>query len=87
MVTAMSQRTIIKVLGLFIYSAKQGVLLKAELERLMLLAIAKGGTCVTIIEDGYSRSQGAHVPETFEGTTAVLESHIADNVISAELKI
>ena len=68
------------VLGLFIHSAKQDVLLKAELKRLMLLAIAKGGTCVTIIEDDYSRSHGAHVPETFEGTTAVLENHIANKL-------
>ena len=63
MFTAMSQRTIIKVLGLFKHSAKRAVLLKAELERLMLLAIAKGGTYVIIIEDDYTRSQGAHVPE------------------------
>ena len=76
-----------KVLGLFIHSAKQDVLLKAELRILMLLAIAKGGTCVTIIEDDYSRSQGAHVPETFEGTTAVLENHIANKVISAASKM
>ena len=61
-VTTMSQRTIMKVLGLFIHSAKQDVLLKAEMKRLVLLAIAKGGTCVTIIEDDYNRSQGAHVP-------------------------
>ena len=64
MFTAMSQRTIIKFLGLFKHSAKQVVLLKAELERFMLLAIAKGGTYVIIIEDDYSQSQGAHVPET-----------------------
>ena len=64
MVTAMSQRTIIKILGLFIHSAKRAVLLKTELERLMLLAIVKDGTYVTIIEDDYSRSQGAHVPES-----------------------
>ena len=65
MVIAMSQRTIIKVIVFFLNSAKQAVLLKAELERLMLLTITKGGTCVTIIEDDYySRSQGAHVPET-----------------------
>ena len=62
--TTMSQRTIIKVLGLFIHSAKWDVLLKAELERLMLLAIVKGGTHVIIIEKGYSRSQGAYVPES-----------------------
>ena len=64
MITAMSQHTMMKVLGLFIHSAKRAVLLKAELERLMLLAIVKGGTYVTTIEDNYSRSQGAHIPET-----------------------
>ena len=42
--TAVSQRTIIKVLGRFIHSAKRAVLLKAELERSVLLAIVKGGT-------------------------------------------
>ena len=64
MVTAMLRRTIIKVLDLFRRSAKRTVLLKAELERLMLLAIVKGGTYITIIMDDYSRSQGAYVPET-----------------------
>ena len=64
MVTAMSQHTVTKVLGFFIHSAKRAVLLKVELERLMLLAIVKGETYVTTIEDDYSRSQGAHVPET-----------------------
>ena len=59
MVTAMSQRPMIKFLGLSIHSAKRAVLLKAELEILMLLAAS-----VTTIEDDYSRSQGAHVPET-----------------------
>ena len=62
--TAMSQRTIIKVLGIFIHSAKRAVLLKAELERLMLLAIVKGGTYVISIKKDYSRSQGAYVPES-----------------------
>ena len=64
MVTAMSQRTIINILGLFIHSAKWAVLLKTKLERLVLLVIVKGGTYVTVIEDDYSRSQGAHVPES-----------------------
>ena len=65
MVTAMSQRsTMIKVLGLFVHSAKRAVLLKAELERLIFLAIVKDGTYFTVIEDDYSRSQGAYVPET-----------------------
>ena len=64
MVTALSQRTITKVLGLFIHSAKRTVLLKAELERLMVLASVKRGTYLTTIEDDYSRPQGAHVPET-----------------------
>ena len=43
----------------FIHSAKRAVLLEAELHRLMLLAIVKGGIYVTIIEDDYSRSHGA----------------------------
>ena len=51
MFPAMSPRTIIKVLGHFKHSAKRAVLLKAELERLMLLAIAKGGTYAIISED------------------------------------
>ena len=51
MVTAMSHRTIVKVLGLFIHSAKWAVLLKAELEKLMLLAIVQGGAYVPIIKD------------------------------------
>ena len=64
MVTDISQHIVIKVLGLLIHSAKRAVLLKDELQRFMLLAIVKGGTYITIIEDDYSRSQGAHVPET-----------------------
>ena len=62
--TVMSRRTIIKVIGLFIHSAKRAGLLKAELEILMLLAIVKSGTYVTIIENDYSGSQGAYVPES-----------------------
>ena len=60
--TVMSRRAIIKVIGLFIHSAKRAVLLKAELERLMLLAIVKSATYVTIIDNDYSMSQGANVP-------------------------
>ena len=44
MVTDISQHITIKVLGLLIHSAKRAVLLKDELQRLMLLAIVKGGT-------------------------------------------
>ena len=52
MATAMARHTIIEILGLFIHSSKRDVLLKTELERLMLLLIMiKGGTYVTIIED------------------------------------
>ena len=64
MAAAISQRTMIKVLDLFIQSAKRVVVLKAELERLTLVAIVKSGTYLIIIEEDYSRSQGAHVPET-----------------------
>ena len=64
MVTDISQHIIINVPGLLIHSAKRAVLLKDELQRLMLLAIVKGGTYITIIEEDYSRSQGAHVTET-----------------------
>ena len=64
MVTAMARHTIIEILGLCIHPSKRAVLLKAELERLMLLVMMKGGTYVTIIEDDYSRSQGNYVPGT-----------------------
>ena len=64
MATAMPQRTILKVIGLFMHSAERAELLKAELERLVLLAIVKGGTYVIIIENDYSQSQGAYVPES-----------------------
>ena len=64
-ITAMSQRTIIKAIGIFIHSAKWAVMLKTELQRLVLLAIVEGGTYVTMVEDDcYSRSQGAYISET-----------------------
>ena len=87
MFTAMSPRTIVKVLGNFKHSAKRAVLLKAELERLMLLAIAKDGTYTIIIEDDYSRSQVPTFLKPIDGTTAMLENHIANNVTSVGLKI
>ena len=87
MVTGMSQHIIIKVLGLFMHSTNRAVLLKAELEKLILLVIVKGGTYVTTIENDYSRPQGAHVLEPIDGTTVELENHISNNVISAGLKI
>ena len=86
-VTAMSQCTIIRVIDPFIHSAKWAALLKNELERLMLLAIVECGTYVTTIEDDYSRPLGAQSLKSIDGTTAVLEHHIANNVISARFKI
>ena len=47
----------------FLYSpAKRAVLLQAELARLMIMAVVNGKTYVTIIEDGCSPFQCAHVP-------------------------
>ena len=42
--------------------AKRAVLLQAELARLMIMEVVNGKTYVTIIEDGCSPFQCAHVP-------------------------
>ena len=84
-VTTMAQYTIIKVLDLLKHSAKRAVVLKAELERLMLLAIVKDGTSITIIEDGPKEPTLFLKP--IDGTTAILENHISNNAIFTGLKI